>query len=238
MDRPTVSLGSMFDLFSADPAWMRKIGTVGACTLIPLVGIFQTLGYGKRCYQHLQAGNADLPEPSLGEDIGAGFKTWLLTFLNIFPAVLLLMGCWAGCSFGAAFGGAGLGAATSGDSGEPGALGGIVVLVGMLGGYAVLLFGALVIGVLSVDLSRRLYNDESFPMFAPGASFGAIKRNPGAFVMTWLGLFIARMIGSMGVILCYVGVLLTLPLGMALSARVLAQWDKVVKATTPAEESF
>ncbi len=56
MDTPTVSLGSMFDLFSADPAWMRKIGTVGACTLIPLVGIFQTLGYGKRCYQHVQAG--------------------------------------------------------------------------------------------------------------------------------------------------------------------------------------
>ena len=238
MDQPTVSLGSMFDLFANDEAWMRKTLTVGACVLIPIVGIFQVLGYARRAYQHMQAGNTDLPEPSLGEDIGGGFKTWLLTLLNIMPAAMLLGGCWAGCAFGSVAVGGGLAAATSGDGGDAGPLGGLVMMAGMLGGYAVLFVGVLLIGVLSVDLTRRLYNDESFPLFSPGASLGAIKRNPGAFLMTWLGLFISRMIGGIGVILCYVGIFLTMPLGMVLSARVLAQWDKVVKANAPAEELY
>jgi hypothetical protein len=240
MDQPSVSIGTMFDLFGNDEAWMRKALTVGACTLIPIVGIFQVLGYGKRVYQHAQAGNKDLPEPSLGEDIGGGFKTWLLMLLNIFPALLILMGCGMGCAFGSAIGGTGIAAALgggdSGDGGAGGALGGMVMLVGVFGSYALILLGALFIGIISIDLTRRIYNDESFPMFSPGASIGAIKRNPGAFLMTWLGMFLARILGAVGVVLCYIGVFLTMPIGMALSARVLAQWDAVVKANQPADE--
>lgn len=238
MDQPTVSIGSMFEVFSSDANWMRKLGTVGACVLIPLVGVFQVIGYGKRCYQHARAGNTDLPEPSLGEDIGAGFKTWLLSLLNVLPAGMLLGGCWAGCAFGGGGAGVALAAAIGGEDGEGGALGGMVMMVAMLGSYAVLFIGAFLLGILTIDMTRRLYNEESFPLFSPGASIGAIKRNPGAFVMTWVGLFVARLLGSLGVIACYVGILLTMPIGIAMSARILSQWDAVVKASTPPEEVY
>ena len=240
MDQPTVSVGTMFDLFSKDERWARKVVIVGACILIPFVGPFQLIGYGKRCYQHLQEGNADLPTPSLGEDIGGGFKVWLLRALNVFPAVLLLVGCAAGCAFGGAAAGTAVAAAGSGSEGgeAAGGIGALLMMVSMVGGYGMFLLGVLVLGVLSVDLTRRLYNGESFPLFAPGASLGAIRRSPGAFVMTWLGLMLAGVISSLGVILCYVGLLFTAPLGVALSARVLAQWDAVVKANLPAEEWY
>jgi hypothetical protein len=151
---------------------------------------------------------------------------------------MLLGGCWAGCAFGGGGAGVALAAAIGGEDGEGGALGGMVMMVAMLGSYAVLFIGAFLLGILTIDMTRRLYNDESFPLFSPGASIGAIKRNPGAFVMTWIGLFVARLLGSLGVIACYIGILLTMPIGIAMSARILSQWDAVVKASAPPEEVY
>lgn len=223
-----LALGNAFAVTSEDPEWTGKVLTVGACMLIPLVGPFQALGYRRRVFLHAQAGGQGLPAPALGEDIVEGFKTALVTMLNVLPMSLALVGCFFGCTFVPTLVVAGGAAATGMDSDNP--LPGLLILVSSLGGYAVLFIGALLLGVLQVDLGRRIYNGEMMPILSPGASIRAVKKNPGAFMMTWLGMLGAGFLGGIGVILCYIGALFTMPLGYSIAARVLAQWDAIVKA--------
>ena len=235
---PSVNIGDAFAVFSEDPDWVKKVAIVGACMLIPFVGPFQAGGYFHRAFEHAKAGNKGLPEPQLGADIGTGFFDWLKTLGNFLPYALLNVAIGGGCIGGAVVLGAAAGAAGSDD---PGAAGGMGILLGMVGaifGYGWIILSSLVMGVLSIDVTRRIFSGENFPMFSPGASLGAIKRSPGAFLMTWLGLFLCGLIGGLGIILCYVGALFTLPLSMVLRARILAQWDAVVLANQPPAEAL
>lgn len=234
----TFNFGAPFALFSEDPDWMKKLGLVGVCVLIPLVGLFQLIGYTRRAYAHARAGEKGLPDPSLGEDIGAGFFDYLKVLANVFPMVLLLMTVIGGCMFGGTMVGtliAGAGGASGSDdaAGAAGAVGGLVMMVSMLGGYLLIFVAAFFFGILQIDMMRRIFNGETLPLFSPSVTIGAIRRAPVAFLMTWLSLLVAGMVGSSGIILCYVGVLLTLPIGIALRARTLAEWDRVVQATAP-----
>lgn len=236
----TINFGAPFAIFREDPDWMKKVAIVAVCILIPLVGAFQLVGYGHRCYAHARAGEKGLPNPVLGEDIGTGFFDWLKMLGNIFPVMILMWAVVFGCMFGGTMLGtlvAGAGGAAGGpDSGAAaagGGIGAIIMMVSMLGGYLAIFVFAFFFGLLAIDMTRRIYNGETFPMFSPSGTIGAIKRAPMAFVMTWLLLMLSGMIGSLGIIVCYVGILATLPLATVLRALSLAEWDRVVKATTP-----
>lgn len=228
-----IALGDAFAVTS-DARWMSKVLTVGACTLIPLVGIFQLLGYEERNYRHAQEGGEGLPDPKLGEDIVAGFMMWLKSIANMLPMLLVTLGCFFGCTFVPTLVVAGGASAAGVDQDNP--LPAVVMMVSMLFSYAGLFVGSLLIGVLSLDFTRRLFNGESLPVLSPGASFRAIRRNMGPFLLTWFGSMGAGFVGSIGVIVCYVGMLATLPVSMVIRGRLLAQWDAVVKASEPGEE--
>ncbi|MSQ03721.1 MAG: DUF4013 domain-containing protein, partial [Myxococcales bacterium] len=215
----SVSIGDAFAVFSEDPDWMKKVAIVGACRLIPVVGSFQALGYFHRVFEHARQGNKGLPDPALGDNIGVGFFDWLKDIGNLFPVVLLNLAIGVGCILGSFMLGAAAGGAGSDD---PGAAGGMGVLFGMVGalfGYGWILLSSLLVGVLAIDLTRRIFCGENFPLLSPGATLGAIKRSPGAFFMTWLGLWICGIIGGIGFALCFVGVLFTMPLSFVLRAR-------------------
>ncbi|GDX82105.1 hypothetical protein LBMAG42_39160 [Deltaproteobacteria bacterium] len=235
-ETPSVNIGEAFSIFSEEPSWMKKSAIVGLCVLIPIAGPFQLLGYQHRCYDHAKAGNKGMPDASLGEDIGVGFFDWLKNIGNMFPMVIVIMTVFFGCSFGPALLAGGAQAASGSD--EPNALVGIVALMGVVMGYGFLFVASLFVGIMAIDMNRRIYNGETFPLFSPGATIGAIKRSPGAFVMAWLGMMLAGLVGALGIILCYFGALITIPLSFAIRTKVLAQWDAVVQANMPAEVQY
>ncbi len=235
---PSVNIGNAFAVFSEDPDWMKKVAIVGACMLIPFVGVFQALGYFHRVFEHARAGEKGLPDPALGADLGTGFFDWLKNLGNLLPVMLLNIMIGGGCILGCVLVGGAVGAAGGDDSGAAGGIGVLFGMVGAIFGYGWILLSSMFVGVLGIDITRRIFCGENFPIFSPGASLGAIKRSPGAFLMTWLGLFICGLIGGLGVIACYVGVLFTMPLSFVLRARILAQWDAVVAANQPSTEAL
>lgn len=234
-ETPSVNIGEAFSVFSEEPSWMKKSLIVGLCVLIPIAGPFQLLGYQHRCYDHAKAGHKGMPDSSLGEDIGVGFFDWLKTLGNMFPMMIVILTVFFGCAFGPALLAGGAVGASGSESEEAGALVGIVALMGVVMGYGFLFVAVTFVSILGIDMNRRIYNGETFPMFSPGGTLGAIKRSPGAFVMAWLGMVLAGLVGALGIILCYFGALLTIPLSFAIRTRVMAQWNAVVQANMPAE---
>jgi hypothetical protein len=223
--KPSVNIGAAVSSVTSDPAWIKKCLISGVCILIPLVGPFQFAGYHKRVYAAARDGEAEMPSPSLGEDIGAGFRA-LLVAVNLLLPMSLFLGVGFGCMGGVGVGVAAIGSAVDGQ--DPSPIWGLLMMLGMIVGYGIIILGSLLVGLVGMDVSRRIYNGESFPIFSIGRTLTAIKMNFGAYFMTWLGMFLLNMLAPLGAILCYVGLFATAPIASVMRAKLLAQWDAVV----------
>lgn len=231
-ETPSVNIGEALSIFSEEPSWFKKSAIVGLCVLIPIAGPFQLLGYQHRCYDHAKAGYKGMPDSALGEDIGVGFFDWLKIIGNTLPMMIVILTVFFGCAIAPGMVAVGGQAAAGND--DTGGIAAVVMMLGVVVAYAFLFVASIFVGVMSIDMNRRIYNGETFPLFSPGATIGAIKRSPGAFVMAWLGMMLAGLLGALGVIACYFGALITIPLSYAIRTKVLAQWDAVVRANMPA----
>jgi hypothetical protein len=97
-------------------------------------------------------------------------------------------------------------------------------------GYLVVFAGSLLVLPLLPELLRRGFRGEALPLLRPGPSLAAMRAGGGDAVLAVFGLVLAQMVGGLGLSLCWFGVFLTLPLGLAIAAHVIAQWDARVEA--------
>lgn len=191
-----------------DGDWMKKCGMTGLLILIPLVGPLAVLGWAIRYFQNLNQGDGTLPESfaDVGGDIGRGFKYVIANFIAFLPFILIMV-----CS---------------------GAIGPILSAIdnslGTIGAIASLLITlpvAFILAVLAPAVQYTHLATGNVVVFgALGSTVGLIKRAPGAYVMAFIGLIIAQIVGQIGAIACFIGVFVTLPLGMAMQMAVFHDW--------------
>lgn len=215
--KPGLNLGAALSFPFSDPAWPQACLMVGLALLLPVVGPLLHLGWQRRVFQRLRTGQPGLPPFDLMDDLSQGISP-LLAVLNavgplLIAVLVVLLPGMVLMSF-----------STSGDGLHT------IGLLFTVFGYLIAFVGSLLIWPLLPELLRRGFRGESLPLLRPGPSLAAMKAGGGDAVLAIFGLFVAQAVGGLGVALCWVGIFLTMPLGLAIGAHVLAQWDARVEA--------
>lgn len=205
-----------------DPAWLSKAAVAGLMMLVPVVGPFLLLGWKVEVYERARRGEAELPGISFGPQLGAGFKVFLGLFSSIF-LVVLAIGAMHAAILGA---GAGVGYLLQTLTGAEAAMGlslGVAYLItGLV--HLLLIFG---LNGLMPELYRRAFTGETFGLINPMPSVARVKGRAGVYLVVAVGMIVANLAGAMGMFACYLGLFVTLPLGYAASAHLIAQWTEL-----------
>jgi hypothetical protein len=219
-----IDIGAALAFAKSDPDWIKKCGLHGLVMLIPVAGFLALFGWSRKIYERAHAGEHTLPELDLGTEVSHGIPplvAMLNTLVITLPMVILMWTMLAVVGLG----GSAIGALGEGAAG----IASVLMVVVMLGMQLLFMVVFIAVQALLPEIQRRGYNGEMGPLFSPKASIAAIKGNPKAYLMTFIGLFVANFIGGIGAFACYVGMFVTMPFGHAMAAHILAQWDAIVQ---------
>jgi hypothetical protein len=218
MNMRRLDLGAAFEFARNDPQWMMRCVSHGLMNMIPIMGMLCMWGWGRRIYHLARTGQHDaLPEPDWGKELTDGvapLAAVLNSALLIIPAVMF----WLALTISFV-------TLTESSGGDPSGLVPIVMLVLQLG--IMVMIGAS--QLLMPELVRRGYNGELLPLRHLGPSLRVIWANPGAYMLTCIGIMLCNVVGQLGLLFFGIGVLLTVPLGHLMSAHIVAQWDSIVE---------
>lgn len=205
----------------ADPNWIPTVAMVGVATFVPLLGQLVHLGWARRLAAQLRAGEpVPLPAVDLVEDVQAGVAPFAAVLNLAVPAgVIATLTVVPGAIMSSVT--------------EGGALAVVGALLSGLG-FVLLMLLNLVAIVTLPELLRRGFRGEMTPLLSPMESIQAIRARPSAYATVALGVFLAQMLGGLGTLVCYLGVVITAPLGLAMAAHVVDQWDRLVGPRPPA----
>lgn len=216
----TVDIGQAFSYMTADPQWMNKVVIMGLVTLIPVAGYLVLFGWMREVFERAKEGRKELPALDFGTQLEKGIAPFvamlgpmLAMFVGIFGLQLLMIPF------------ALLSEALRGTAVE----GVAAALVGLLGILVTLVMMVAMFAISAVvpEVMRRGMRGEMMPVLSPKASLVAIKNNMSAYLMVLVGGFAFNMISQVGVMLCFVGMFLTMPLAAVGLSHLLAQWDRV-----------
>jgi hypothetical protein len=191
-----------------DPNWMTTCLKAGVLAIIPIANI-AALGWSKRLYaQYRSGGNDILPDPfeDIGGDFGRGFSAFVAILGGLLPLYALMFGtacCAAGIDMAGAMGIASMLANL------------VTIPVSLLA--AVLAPAALWIHVRTGDL--WVWNHTS-------RALAVVKSDTQRFLVLCVCMFVSGMVSNVGFAACCVGMVLTVPLAMAMSSAALAAYDE------------
>lgn len=223
----TVDLGAALSYPMQTPDWWKRCIVPGLFVFIPVVGMVAMVGWMSRIFEQVRSGNpGHLPEFDFGGDLSRGWRPFgalFFTAMVLYAVIFVLFG-------GAALLGAGVSAA-AGDAGE--AIAPLFMVVAQLIYMVVLLaFNVYMVEVWRLGLGGRL-----FPPGAIGESFRAVAAAPVPFALSVVGLFVASMVGGLGVFACFIGMIVTIPMSWAMMAHLVGQWQRVVETKAAAAQA-
>lgn len=206
-------MNSVGDAFSApfqDPGWFGKIVVQGLITLIPIIGAISTYGWMMITIDNFRSGRRELAPAWF--HLGRGFPVFVVYLVYIvileIPNILFSI----------------IGSSTN--SSALGALGGLI---------------SFVLGLLFLFIGPAVIASTYRGGIGGGLNFGAVWQmataNAANSVIAGLMLLVASIIAYLGLILCLIGILFTVPYAFAIIAGVVAWYDQValgVGGMTPA----
>lgn len=214
------------DAVTQDPNWARKCFMAGLPILIPIIGWVALLGWERRHFEAVREGrDAELPEPSLSEDLSRGVDP-AIAVLNALPFVVLTFVMTFGLPLAT-----GLVSTVVAQVSQP--LAGLIAVSGTLMQlFGMFLSFALItmINLISPELLRRAFLGEHFPLYSPRVSLSLIKEHLNDFVVVLVLSLLANLLAGFGVYLCCVGLLLTRPIAVAFQGHMLGQWQAKLDA--------
>ncbi|WP_299030036.1 DUF4013 domain-containing protein [uncultured Thermanaerothrix sp.] len=208
-----MDFGMAFGFVFQDKDWLRKVLIVALVSLIPIIGQLVVLGWGLNVTRRVMARDPQpLPDLDFGNDLARGFQAFVIGLVYALP-IILISGI-----FGL------LGSLLGIDSGNTSdAVGAIYLLFSLCFGLFSLVYGVF----LALALPAAYANFLAKGSLGAGLNFGEVFRlvraAPGAYLLVLVGSFIVGLIAPLGVILCFVGVLLTYAYGMAVMGHLYGQ---------------
>lgn len=196
----------------ADPAWPLRYVTVAAVLLIPVVGYIAMLGWQARVFEHARLGRKRLPAIELPGDIRRG----VTTFINVIllAAVPLAITLFVSLPFEAVG----------------------VVPQRWIDAQLVAVAAVFLVFFTYPELLRRaLVHEERLAILKPFPSFRVIWREPQAFFFTVICTLVASVLAALGVYAFLIGILFTLPIGHAVAAHAVMQWQRDIEGQRAVE---
>lgn len=206
-----MDIGKNFTFVKEDPDWIKKLlfgagaMLIGVIPVIGLVGPLAMFGYCKKLFQNAVAG-MEHPLPQWDDFVGLivdGLKAFIIMFAYVVPAILVMAPGF-------------ILPAVAGDSGAMQMVGLVCTCLGFLV-YLVLMLGA------GIGVMRFFATNELGQAFKIGEVLGFLKANVGQYLLALIifgvTIFIAEIVG---LILCGVGILVTIPYAQFVGWKCLA----------------
>lgn len=211
-----MDFGLAFSFPFKDQQWFKKLILPGLVSLIPIVGQFFLMGFGLHVAKRVIEKNPEsLPELDFGGDLKRGFMSFVIGLGYGLPIILvslvmsLILVAVGGFS-------------SNGSSSNTTAA--IILVVQSCFGIIALIYGILMAFFTSAALGNFLANGEQL-----GAAFkfkeiwGFLKTAIVPYILVIVGGFLGEFIGGLGAIICVVGLLVTMPYGMAVYGHFIGQ---------------
>lgn len=204
-----------FSYVFEDNNWFSKIAIAGLISLIPIIGQIYLLGWMIEIVRRVKAGRTDiLPTTHFAYFLTLGLKLFVVSLIYSIPVIILsfILNIITGSA------GNSDSSAVSVFLAGLGCFGG---LISFIVGIAVSLFGTYgTIKLAETDQIKACLD------FSDG--YNCIKSNLSTFIIVELLSIVANLIGSAGVIICVIGVLLTMPYGIAITGHLVGQlWNNL-----------
>ena len=203
-----VNFGKAFTYIFDDKRWFDKLIIPVLVSLVPLIGPMAFSGYMLRTIKNVVQNEVDpLPDYQFGDDLGRGFRFYLVGLVYSLP-VLLVVGLMM------------IPAMALNSNNSITALG-VIFLI--LGGLLMLVYGLFLTVLQPIMMANFAVKDT----FASGFEFGLFFKRLGNNFTAWLlviaGMVIAGIISPMGSILFAIGVVITMAYSQLMVAHLAGQ---------------
>lgn len=203
-----MNFGKAFTFIFDDERWFDKLIVPILVSLLPIVGGIALTGYLLRTIKNVVQNEIDpLPDFQFGEDLGRGFRFFLVGLVYSLP-IMLVVGLMAIPMF----------ALNNNDSVS--ALG-VIVLI--FGGLLMLVYGLFLMFVQPIAMANFAVKDTFASGFELGNFFKRLQSNFSAWLLVIAGMLIASIISPMGSIVFGIGAFVTTAYSQLMVAHLTGQ---------------
>lgn len=215
-----MELGRAFTFAFEDKDWLKKIGIAGLIMIIPILGQIIVAGWAVEIARRVIHRDAEpLPDwTNFGDFLVKGLKVFVIGLVYSLP-VILLQACLQG----------GMAAGLNGaDSDTQNILSIITACVGCVAAILGIVLGLFA----AVGMSKFAATDDLGAAFRFGEIISLFRAAPGAWIMTLLGVMIAGLLSTLGLILCIIGVIFTYAWAFTVQGHLYGQAYNVATSKT------
>ncbi|MCC7130082.1 MAG: DUF4013 domain-containing protein [Anaerolineae bacterium] len=206
-----MEFGKAFSFVFEDQDWVKKIGIAGLLLIIPILGGLVVSGWALEVTRRVIHREAEvLPDWSkFGDYLVKGLMLFVVGFVYALP-IILLSACQQG---GILF------AQNNGDDSLTGVIGVLSICISCV----VILYSIVLGFVIPAAYARLAVTGQIGSAFRFGEVIGLVRAAPSAYLIVFLGEIIAGFIGSLGLIVCVIGMFFTYAYAMAMMAHLWGQ---------------
>jgi hypothetical protein len=208
-----MDFGKAFSYPFQDADWAKKIIIPAVVLLIPILGQIIVLGWMLDITRRVIRQDPNpLPDLDFGKNLVDGFKGFVISLVYAIPAIIF--------SLPPAILPALMDPNNGSDSGAFAAIISIVALCcyGLLTLYSIgLAF------IVPAAMGNFIAHEDLGAGFRFGEVFSLIRSAPGAYLLVLVGVLISGFIGSLGIIACGIGVVLTYAYAMTVNGHLYGQ---------------
>jgi hypothetical protein len=193
-----MNFGQAFSFPFQDPDWLKKIGLMALVSLIPIVGQIILLGWSLDITRRIiQRSPILLPEINLGEHLTEGFKAFIVSFVYSIPLIVMNIPITVSSMM------------MESAQGNSDATTTAFVLVTLCCAGIMVLYGLFMGVTLPAAFGNMIAQNRLGAAFDFKTVLGMVRSAPAAYLLVLAGSFLGSLIASLGMIVCFVGIIFT-----------------------------
>jgi hypothetical protein len=204
------SVGDSFAWPFQDPGWFSKMVVQGLIFIIPIVGWIALTGWLVLTIDNYRAGRRELPPAGFHLERGVPLFVVLLAYGIVIAIPITVL-------------------YTVGGAGHNGAVSALAGLINL----ALSLLFAFIAPSLILHTYRGGFNGG----FDVNAVWETATANTSNTVIAGLLVYVARLVGGIGLLLCCVGALFTIPYSTAITAGIVTWYESTLSGSGPLAQS-
>lgn len=199
-----------FSYVFKDPDWVKKVAILALVSLIPIVGALVVLGWSLEVTRRIiQRDPTPLPDLDFGQQLGLGFRGFVVALVYAIPVILLELPIIIGSTM----------LENGGSDAAYNAFGVLAVCCGGL----IVLYALFLAVVLPAAYGNFVAQNRLGAAFKLGEVIGLVRANPGAYLLTLLGVMLTGLIASFGTVACVIGIIFTSAYAFAVQGHLYGQ---------------
>jgi xanthosine utilization system XapX-like protein len=207
-----MQFGEAFSYVFKDPDWIKKLALAGLVSLIPVIGQFFLIGWGVEVARRV-INNDPTPLPGIefGAFLSSGFKAWVIMMVYAIPIFIFVLPIQLVTPIAASL------------ELDMDVLQIVMVVVSVCCGGLLLVYSIFMGFMLPAALGNFAAKGTIGAGLRFGEVFALVKTRPVSYLLVLLGGILGSFIGQLGVIICVVGVIITMAYYMAIYGHLIGQ---------------